>query len=198
MTAQDQIRVGMPLAEFLEANSEQPFELINGERIYQMPTVFQHSYIIKLLLLALHAFITPRNLGVVFNETTFVLPERADPDWVRGSRLPDVLFYAQARFADYVAANPDYMQRPLALVPDFVIEVISPTDRASDIEAKIIAYLQDGVRLLWVVYPDLRLVRVYKPEHSPRDMQGSGALDAGDLIPDWSITLDDLFGAPAA
>jgi hypothetical protein len=48
----EKTRVGMPLDEFLELNHEQPFELIDGERIPLMPTVAAHSATLHALFLA--------------------------------------------------------------------------------------------------------------------------------------------------
>lgn len=187
-------KVGMPLSEFLEQNSEQPFELINGEKVIIMPNVFGHSYIVRAMFLALYLHVTSKLLGEVFSETTFVLPDADDANWVTGSRIPDVMFYAGDRIADYIARTADWRSRPVPLVPDFVIEVVSPTDKFSDLDAKIDAYLADGVRLIWVIDPQRRKAIVYAPDaEQPFHLAGDAILDAEDVVPGFQIVLSKLF-----
>lgn len=111
------VRAGMPLEEFIRQHDQQPFELIDGERIVKMPSVALHGRVIQVLFLALYLCVTERKLGQVFQEMTFILPDRNDADWVKGSRTPDVLFYAGSRVADYKARTPDWQQRPIRSCP---------------------------------------------------------------------------------
>jgi Uma2 family endonuclease len=146
-------KIGMPLDEYILLSNDQPFEIINGERIPRLPHVFGHSEVIRHLFILLDRFVQAHNLGEVFSETTFILPDADDSDWVEGSRIPDLMFFAGDRLAKYKADHANYRVRPIALVPDFVIEVVSPTDKVSELDEKIDAYLADGVRLIWTVDP---------------------------------------------
>lgn len=196
MVTSEQTQVGMPLDEFIRLNDEQPFELINGERKGKMPTVLGHSKSIRTLFRQLDTHVQVNNLGEVFSETTFVLPGTNLSDWVTGSRIPDIMFYAGNRVDEYEAAMPDPESHPLALVPDFVIEVISPNDRFSDIDEKIDAYLQDGVQLIWIIDPQRRKVIVHAPDmEQPHYVVGDATLSAGDVIPGFEIALSKLFGS---
>lgn len=187
-------KVGMPLSEFLEQSSEQPFELINGERIVKMPNVARHSEVIRALFLALYLYVVSKLLGEVYVETTFVLPDMDESNWVSGSRIPDIMFYAGKRMSDYKANKPDWGDKPFAIVPDFVIEVVSPTDKFSDLDAKIDAYLADGVRLIWVVDPQRRKAIVYAPDaEQPVHLAGDAVLDGKDVVPGFQAVLSKLF-----
>jgi len=187
-------KVGMPLSEFLEQSSKQPFELINGERIIKRPNVAGHSEIIRTLFLALYHFVISKLLGEVYSETTFVLPDAGESNWVSGSRIPDIMYYAGTRMAEYKADNPDWRGKPFAIVPDFVIEIVSPTDTFSDVDKKIDAYLADGVRLIWVVDPQRRKAIVYAPDaEQPLHLAGDAVLDAEDVVPGFQIVLSKLF-----
>ncbi len=187
-------RIGMPLEEFIELGNDQPFELINGERIPKMPTVFGHSDMIRFLFRMMDGFTQTHKLGEVYTETTFILPDADDADWVEGSRIPDVMFFAGDRVKDYKAQNPRHRTRPLALVPDLIIEVVSPTDRVTDLEKKIDAYLLDGVRLIWVLNPQTLKTTVYAPDlEQPLHLNPDGVLDADDVIPGFKISLSKLF-----
>lgn len=189
-----QTKIGMPLDEFLEASEAQPFELIHGERRLKLPTVYRHSKIIKLLFRLLDAFLLKTSLGDVFSETTFIMPDRDDSNWVEGSRTPDLMVYSGKRIAEYEAQNPYGDDRPLALVPDLVIEVVSPNDKVSELDEKIDAYLLDGVRLVWVIDPQRRKAVVHGPDmEQPLHLNINGVLDGGDVLPDFKLPLTSIF-----
>lgn len=182
----------MPLAEFIRRYEEEgPFELIEGEIVAVSPSVPLPNIIAKRLLLALAA-LEERGTGVVFSELAFVLDDTSD--WVRGSRVPDVMFYNAERFNAYCATVPDWETRPFALVPDVVAEVVSPTDRHTDITAKVRRYLDDGVRLVWVVDPQARVVTAHRAgsDHSLW-LSGEAVLSGADVIPGFELPLSRLF-----
>jgi Uma2 family endonuclease len=91
-------------------------------------------------------------------------------------------------------AHPDYRRKPLMLVPDLVVEVVSPTDKADEINEKIDAYLEDGVKLIWILYPTSRKAVVYAPGmEQPRHLKADDRLDGGDIIPGFEVVLSSLF-----
>jgi len=190
-----QTKIGMSLDEFMEAAQAQPFELINGERRIKLPNIFGHSKVIRLLFLLLYQFTQLKGEGEVYTETTFILPDRTDRNWVEGSRIPDLMVFTGQRIADYEAQNPDHNARPLALVPDLVIEVVSPNDKVSELDEKIDLYLLDGVRLIWVVDPQRRKATVYAPDMvQPHHLTVNGVLDGGDVLPGFTVKLVDVVG----
>jgi len=198
IAAPERSAVGMSLEQFLDENGVREFELINGERIYRMPTVIEHNDSTKFAFLALHEWVVSHQLGVVNFEATFTLSEPGDPNWVTGSFTPDVMFIAAARFEAYTARIPDYKRRPYFIVPDVVVEVISPTDRATDILEKITAYRTMGVRLLWVIYPRSRTAFVYTPDSDTVTTirldaaHPDAALDGSDVLPGFALKLADV------
>ncbi|MCS6836782.1 MAG: Uma2 family endonuclease [Anaerolineae bacterium] len=123
-------RVGMTLKDFLEAQEAQPFELLDGERMDKMPNVFGHTWYVRLL----DSFALQHKLGEVFPESTYV--QLADPDWVRGSRIPDLVFYVQERITAFRPEHPNWRRRPLSIAPDLTVEVVWLTERASDVTKK--------------------------------------------------------------
>lgn len=194
MTTGTPTKIGMPLDAFLELGSQQAFELIGGERIPKLPNVAIHSEIIRLLFRLLDAYALALQAGEAYNETTFILPDTYDSDWVSGSRIPDLMFYTGTRMADYKSATPEWKSRPFSLVPDLVIEVVSPNDKVTELEKKIDLYLADGVRLIWVVNPELRKVTTYAPDlENPIVLKGDALLDGGDVLPGFQVRLAALF-----
>lgn len=136
-----------------------PFEIVDGERIPLMPPVAGHGYLIRTLLFLLQGFVSQRGLGEVFSELPFVLTY--DSEWVRGARVPDLMFFAADRWQAYIAATPDWRKKPFVLVPDLVVEVVSANDRFSNIQSKVDRYLGDGVRMVWVIDPERERVQTY-------------------------------------
>jgi Uma2 family endonuclease len=128
-------KIGMPLDEFIREAEVRPFELIDVERRIKLSNVFGHSHskVPRLLFLILYQFTQLRKEGEVYSETTFILPDSIDSNRVEGSRIPDLMYFSGNRIADYEAQTPDSNERPLALVPDMVIEVVSPTDKVSEL-----------------------------------------------------------------
>lgn len=187
----ERTRIGMPLADFLAQFDNEPFELIAGERIPVTPAKKAHSKISKRLYDRILFYLAENELGEVFFETAFILEDKTD--WVRGARVPDVCFYEQSRYDEHEAQNPDDAGKPFILVPDFVIEVISPTDKYSEVNIKVDAYLRDGVRLIWIVDPQRKTVTVYQGEDNMTTLRGDDALMAGDVLPNFSLVVHDIF-----
>jgi Uma2 family endonuclease len=149
----------MTLQELIRLyEAEGPFELIDGERVPLNPMVMGHNNKSRKLYNALTMHLYDRGIGEVFYEASFVL--LYDANWVKGSREPDILFVSAERWLAYLAATPDWEDKPLILVPDLVIEVIAPTDRYSDMDAKVDRYLEDGVKVVWVVDPQQKTITI--------------------------------------
>lgn len=187
-------KIGMPLDEFLELGNQQPFELINGERKPKLVNMFLHSKTIRLLFRLLDSYSLADNAGETYFETTFILPDTDDSNWVKGSRIPDVMFYSGDRIKKYEMEYPDSDAHPLALVPDLVVEVVSPNDKVSELDEKIDAYLLDGVRMIWVIDPQRRKAVIYAPDaDQPRHLAGDAVLDGEDVLPGFKVVLSSLF-----
>jgi len=78
------------------------------------------------------------NLGVVFDSSTcFKLPSGGD-------RSPDVAWVAKSRWE---ALTPEQQQKFPPLCPDFVVELVSPSDNINTVRAKMQEYLESGLRL---------------------------------------------------
>lgn len=166
------------------------FELINGERKPKMPPVLVHAEFVMFLSYLIKRLCMEYGLGKVYSEAPYVLTY--DSNWVKGSRVPDVMYFERTRWETYKKATSDWSSKPAILVPDFVIEVISKNDSFSDIQEKVQIYLEDGVHLIWLVDPKRSTVTVY--ENEPHKMYGvDDTLTGGDVLPQLSINLGELF-----
>ncbi len=157
-------------------------ELIDGE-IKKMSTAgFEHGRIAMLAGISLGTYVRRRALGeVTAAETGFIL--RRNPDTVRA---PDVAFVSKERFVHTAGYFPG--------APDLVIEVVSPTDTYSDVDAKVLDWLRSGVRLVIVIDPSKRSAVVHRSMTETLRIGIEGAIDGGDVVPGWELPLRELFG----
>jgi Uma2 family endonuclease len=160
------------------------YELIEGVLHRMSPAGFEHGEIGSTFVRHLGNFVVPRDLGrVVTGETGFFL-----------SRDPETVVAPDAAFVRADRLPPRAERRGyLDLVPDLVVEVVSPNDRPTEVEDKVARYLAAGARLVWVTYPRRRLVRVHAPGRAPQDLSEGDALDGEDVLPGFRLPVDDIF-----
>jgi len=157
-------------------------ELVRGEVIEMSPVGRPHGRIVLRLGSLLLAHVSPRNLGEAGTEVGFVLAR--NPDTVRA---PDVSFVSTAR----LASAPADGFFPGA--PDLAVEVLSPEDRASEIQEKTREYLAAGSRLVWIVDPQTETVIAYRPSGDARIYSGADEVSGEDVLPGFSFRPTDLF-----
>lgn len=182
-TAPVQPGVPMTAEQLLELPDDgMRHELVEGVLRTTAPAGARHGLIAARLLVRLGTFVQTHRLGEFFAaETGFRL--RRDPDTVRA---PDVAFVGADRAAE--AGVPGFP----ALAPDLVAEVVSPSDRAVDVVGKALAWLDAGVRLVWVVDPQNRTVTVYRQD-GVAVLRGGDVLDGEDVLPGFALPLEELW-----
>ena len=189
-------RTGMPMDEFIRRyETEGPFELVEGERIPMPPVMLGHVDIAGRLYATILNYALPKQLGKVFMEGPFVTADVEDADWVKGARVPDVMYIVAERFDAYQEKNPDWRHGPLRIAPDVAVEVVSANDRYTDIAAKVEGYLADGVRLVWIVDPWRRRVTVHERGSSQQTtLTEADTLVGGEVLPGFEIRVGAIFG----
>lgn len=100
-------------------------------------------------------------------------------------RIPDMAFFTREQITD---TNND--TEP---IPAFVVELISPSDKADRIENKVIAYFRAGVQVIWHVFPALQMVRVFTTVNSNTTHFENDTIDAAPVLPDLRMTVNELF-----
>ena len=70
--------------------------------------------------------------------------------------VPDVVGWKRVRLPDLTA------ERPIATVPDWICEVISPSDRGRDRVRKADLYLRVGVPYYWIIDPGDRTLEAFE------------------------------------
>jgi Uma2 family endonuclease len=101
-------------------------------------------------------------------------------------RVPDVSFIRKGREASVADGHGK-------VVPDLVVEVVSPNDLAGDLEEKVADFLRAGVPLVWVVDPGTRTVRVVRGDGSAAYLRGQDVLRGDDVLPGFELPLATLF-----
>lgn len=81
------------------------------------------------------------------------------------------------------------------IAPDLAVEVVSEHDNARYLQRKVTEYLEAGVRMVWVVYPDTRQVLVHMAG-SVRPLGEDDILDGGDVVPGFAVRVGDLIPEP--
>ena len=161
------------------------YELIEGDLIELAPPPgFAHGFTAGKIFAALYNFVTPLELGVVLAaETGFLVS--TDPDTVRA---PDAAFVAAERIHE-----GDLPVGYLPLAPDLLAEVVSPSDRASDVQKKVHMWLDAGAKLVWVAYPSTKSVAAYRSRTDVTIVEGEHLLDGAPVLDGFSIPVSRLF-----
>lgn len=131
-------------------------------------------------------------LGVVFSSSAgFKLPNGAVGEACSASvRSPDAAWVSQARWD---ALPLEQRRRFPPLAPDFVIELRSETDEIEPLQAKMREYMDNGVRLGWLIDPKTRRVEIYSPDQPPEIFENPGSLSGEDLLPGFVLDLSRIF-----
>ena len=159
-------------------------ELIRGELCQTMPTGQEHGEIVVNLAALLRVFIKPRRLGRLTGSDSGVWLER-DPDTVRE---PDIAFFSAEKMPLGTRVT-GYAE----VVPDLVVEVVSPNNSLREINDKALMWLSYGVSLVWAVNPDTRSVDVYRAGRVTSTLSESDTLDGLDALPGFTCAVSDVF-----
>lgn len=170
----------------LYAGSDVRADLVDGKVVEMPPTGPEHGALDNDLVLHLKLFIREHGGGQLFANTGFILfPER---EQVRG---PDQAFVSAVKIAEFPPPKRGFWR----VVPDLVIEVVSPDDRAHDIADKVADYAEAGVQITWVVYPRRQQVYVHPAGERVEIIGPDGTLDGGGVLPGFSLPLSELWGS---
>ena len=123
-------------------------------------------------------------LGEVFDSSTgFKLSNGA-------IRSPDVSWIENAKWNSLTLSQ----QRKFAPIdPDFVIELMSPTDDLVELQQKMLEYMDCGVRLGWLINPDDKQVEIYRLGQEKEVLNNLKTLSGEDILPKLTVNLADIF-----
>ena len=161
------------------------FEIIDDRRV-ELPPMGAYAIRIAFHLASeIEQFAKGRELGRAVTEMLFRL--RSEPNL---QRRPDAAFVSFERW-------PRGRRIPWGnawdVIPDLVVEVVSPTNFAEEIPTRVREYFEAGVRRAWIIYPHESLVYEYGSPRSIRVLGLENALEGGEVVPGFRLPLIDLF-----
>jgi Uma2 family endonuclease len=161
------------------------YEVVDGQ-VVELAEMGTYAAIVATYLAAdLVNYLRDRRIGWACTEGSFILDRDRDL-----RRRPDVAFVSHDRWpADCRVSR----RGDLAVVPDLVVEVLSPNDAHDDVSAKTAEYFQYGVRQVWLVESLRSRVWVFTTPDTVRILTEADTLDGGDLLPGFSIPVARLF-----
>lgn len=175
----------MTVEEFLAASTpEGKAELIRGELRVTPPAGGPHGLAGVNLVLALGVYARQHGLGRVFGDGVGYELVRL-PNTVR---VPDASF-VRAEQLPAGGLGPGLVK----LAPDLAIEVLSPSETASELEEKLDDNLTSGTRLIWVVDPTRRTVRILSSDAPVRTLREGELLEGGSVVPGFTMPVSDVF-----
>ncbi len=158
------------------------FELVNGQLVEKSMSGLS-SWVGGETLRRVGNFVLEHQLGWVFGSDCGF---QCFADAPKKVRKPDVAFVAKSKLPH--GPSDGHMRVP----PDLAVEVVSPTDWWSELDAKVEEYLAAGVRSVWVVSPRTRIVHVYRAGNQVLRLREQDELTEPDILPGFHCRVGDL------
>ncbi|MDJ0649587.1 MAG: Uma2 family endonuclease [Xenococcaceae cyanobacterium MO_188.B19] len=154
-----------------------------GKLIVMSPTGSESGRKNADLIYQLQAWNRRYKLGEVFDSSTgFKLSNSA-------TRSPDVSWIAISRWNSLT----DKQKRGFAPIdPDFVIELMSPTDDLLTAQQKMAEYMSCEIKLGWLINPDEKQVEIYRTKQDKEVLKHPTSLSGETLLPNLIVDLSDI------
>ncbi|MGH7470598.1 MAG: Uma2 family endonuclease [Longimicrobiales bacterium] len=162
------------------------YELVNGQLVPVMGSRIRHSWLVVEVSAIIREHARAQRIGEVFADVWCKMPLPHDSERLYA---PDIAYFTtekvEAEDGDGIFHAP----------PDLAVEIHSPTNlrKPGDFQRRIRDYLEAGVRLLWVIYPDAGYAMVHRPDGSARMVRETEALDGENVLPGFRLPLAKLF-----
>jgi len=122
-------------------------------------------------------------LGKVFDSSTgFKLPNGAD-------RSPDASWVKLERWN---ALTPEQQKNFPPICPDFVVELMSPSDSLKEIQDKMKEYRDNGAVLGWLINRKSRQVEIYRQNQEVEVLESPAAVSGEDVLPGFIFNLESI------
>jgi Uma2 family endonuclease len=167
------------LFAFCQANPELRIERDeHGHLLLMPPTGLETSFRNNNLALELGLWNRRSGLGRVSDSNGgYTLPDGS-------MRAPDAAWIAHERLAQ---VPPQDLKKFAPVCPDFVIELLSESDRLPEVQQKMQTWLANGVRLGWLLDPGTETAHVYRPGRAVQTQPFSVALSGQDVLPGFTL-----------
>lgn len=126
----------------------------SGELIVMAPTGGETGHVNAEIVIDLGLWNRQTGLGVCFDSSTgFRLANGAE-------RSPDVAWVEKSR---WLSLSPEQREKFPPIAPDFVLELRSPNDNLAKLQDKMREYIDNGVRLGWLLDRQRNCAEIYRP-----------------------------------
>ncbi|NEP08447.1 MAG: Uma2 family endonuclease [Okeania sp. SIO2G4] len=167
--------------QLCQENDDLRFEKsATGELIIMSPTGSITGERNSELNFQLRAWNRQKNLGKVFDSNSgFKLPNGAerspDSSWISNQRWDTLTLEEQDKFAP--------------LCPDFVVELMSPSDTLEKTRAKMREYIGNGAKLGWLINRKKRQLEIYRPQQDVEILENSQTVSGENILPGFILDL---------
>ncbi len=170
--------------ELCQKNRDYCFErTATGELLIMPPAGSDTSRRNADITFQLQAWNRQSNLGVVFDSSAgFKLPNGSD-------RSPDASWVKRERWE---ALTPEQQETFAPLSPDFVVELRSPSDSLKALQTKMQEYMDNGVRLGWLIDRKNQRVEIYRQGQEVEIVSSPATLSGEDVLPGFVLDLKDI------
>ena len=160
-------------------------ELIDGVLV-EKPMGTRESLLAVVISGLLRNHVEPGDLGVVLGADGVL---RLDPKTLRA---PDVSFIPWSAFPNgEIPEDEAYW----SVAPALAVEVLSPTNTDAEIDRKLGELFAAGCKLAWVIDPVTQSAKVYTSPKKLKEVDATGTLDGGKVLPGFKLALADLFAS---
>lgn len=166
-------------------NSDLRFEhTAKGELIIMPPTGSITGERNADLVYQVKAWSRQNNLGKVFDSSSgFTLPNGA-------KRSPDASWVKLERWE---ALTPEQKNSFAPICPDFVVELMSPSDTLEKTREKLREYIENGTQLGLIINRKKRQVEIYRPNQSPEILENPATVSGEEILPGFSLDLATIW-----
>ncbi len=183
------------LSPIIEITDEQFFQLCQNHQDYQFERTAKGELIIMSptggetgksnidLTGQLWLWNKQNKLGVAFDSSTgFQLPNGAD-------RSPDAAWLKQERWDNLTT---EQREKFIPLCPDFVVELRSKSDSLTKLQEKMQEYLENGIKLGWLIDRKNQQVEIYRPNKVVEIIKNPTTLSGENILPGFVLYLSDI------
>jgi len=163
------------------------YELVRGELVEMPPPGFMHEFVVAQFIMLFGNFVRSRDLGIVTGGPGIYIEQ--DPDTVRA---PDCAFVSHGRIAGPL---PDrgYV---FGLIPDLVVEVVSPDYSVAEARVRAQMWLDAGARLALAAHIDTREIITYRDDGDVQRFGMGDDFNCEPALPGFTCPVADVFDHP--
>jgi Uma2 family endonuclease len=171
--------------EFCQINRDLRIErTASGELLIMPPTGSETGGSNFRLAVQLGTWTEQDGTGTGFDSSTgFTLPNGAtvspDISWIKLERWNALSKEQRTKFAP--------------IVPDFVVELRSPSDSLKDLQKKMQQYIDNGVRLAWLIDRKQRRVYIYRPGVPVQQLDNPETVSGDPELPGFVLRLSQIW-----